>query len=522
MALTKVTNDLQDALAAAQPTITSVGTLTGLTVTGEITANGGIALGDNDELTLGDSDEFKIKHHASGYTHLQNTVGTLYIDSDSVTFRDDDGSPSNTVISQTGINITGTASVTHATANEYVATFQNSGNNNKLKIGNNSSGYINIQGARVDNGNPYNLSLQSEGGNVGVGVEVVSSWTKLQVAGTAGAQTGAKQALYVTSPSAVAGEGVGIRMSASSGSHEAVGIIGMVNNASGNSGSMTFHTYNGGATIPEVARFDNSGNFLIGKQTDALSTAGAVIRPAGNANLSVSNAACLHVNRLGGQGHMIQLYNSGNSVGNIGSAGGILYVSGPLAGGLKFSNYDSTHASIFPVTTTGGIADNLHDLGYSGARFDDIYATNGTIQPSDRNEKQDIAELSDAEQRVAVACKGLLRKFRWKDSVAEKGDAARIHFGIIAQDLQVAFAAQGLDAGDYAMFISSTWWETQTEVDAVEAVEATEDTEAVEAADAYTRTDMFYTLAEAPTVATERTRLGVRYPELLAFIISAI
>ncbi len=37
MALTKVTNDLQDALAAAQPTITSVGTLTGLTVGGNTT-----------------------------------------------------------------------------------------------------------------------------------------------------------------------------------------------------------------------------------------------------------------------------------------------------------------------------------------------------------------------------------------------------------------------------------------------------------------------------------------------------
>jgi hypothetical protein len=40
MALTKVTNDLQDALAAAQPTITSVGTLTGLTVSGAINVNG--------------------------------------------------------------------------------------------------------------------------------------------------------------------------------------------------------------------------------------------------------------------------------------------------------------------------------------------------------------------------------------------------------------------------------------------------------------------------------------------------
>jgi hypothetical protein len=137
-----------------------------------------------------------------------------------------------------------------------------------------------------------------------------------------------------------------------------------------------------------------------------------------------------------------------------------------------------------PCTNTGANDDNSLDLGASFARFDDIYATNGTIQTSDRNEKQDIEVLSDAETRVAQACKGLLRKFRWQDAVAEKGDDARIHFGIIAQDLQDAFAAEGLDAGRYAMFISSTWTDEET--------------------------------------GEERTRLGVRYPELLAFIIGAM
>ena len=135
---------------------------------------------------------------------------------------------------------------------------------------------------------------------------------------------------------------------------------------------------------------------------------------------------------------------------------------------------------------------------------------------------------------MAVAAKGLLRKFRWKDAVAEKGDKARTHFGIIAQDLQAAFAAEGLDASDYAMFISTTWWETQTEVAAVEAVEAqdavynedgepvTEAVEAVEAKEAYTRIDTYNSEEEAPEGATEKTRMGVRYSELLAFIIAAI
>jgi len=169
--------------------------------------------------------------------------------------------------------------------------------------------------------------------------------------------------------------------------------------------------------------------------------------------------------------------------------------SGSSGAGLKFETVASTYR-VRPCNGYGATRDNQVDLGYSTARFDDIFATNGTIQTSDRNEKQDIAELSEAESRVAVACKGLLRKFKWRDAVASKGNDARTHFGIIAQDLQDAFTAEGLDAGDYAMFISTTWWEHNGED--------------------------FEIQSDAPEGAVEKTRLGVRYPELLAFIIAAI
>ena len=171
----------------------------------------------------------------------------------------------------------------------------------------------------------------------------------------------------------------------------------------------------------------------------------------------------------------------GTSVGSIGAETGNLNINSASTGflstvGTRRLNWDADQ--LYPMV------DNVYNLGHPSYRYDDIYATNGTIQTSDRNEKQDIAVLSEAEQRVAVAAKGLLRKFRWKDSVAEKGDDARIHFGIIAQDLQAAFEAEGLDAGDYAMFISTTWTDEETN--------------------------------------EEKTRMGVRYSELLAFIISAI
>jgi len=249
---------------------------------------------------------------------------------------------------------------------------------------------------------------------------------------------------------------------------------------------MSFET--GGS---EAMRLDSSGNVGIGTS---------------------SPSTTLDVNRSG-DGNVVAFSEGGSAVGYVlfrSSGQDLMLESGR---NLQFRsneagierNINFTNEFFAPF----GVNDDSLDLGRNSARWDDIFATNGTIQTSDRNEKQDIEALSDAEARVAVACKGLMRKFRWKSAVEEKGDDARIHFGIIAQDLQDAFAAEGLDAGRYGMFISSTWWEaeeTYTDDDGVEQ----------------TRTNTYDTLEAAPEGAIERTRMGVRYPELLAFIIAAI
>jgi hypothetical protein len=250
------------------------------------------------------------------------------------------------------------------------------------------------------------------------------------------------------------------------------------------SGVMIFGTNN-----TERMRIDSSGHLLVGKSTSAFGTQGIELQSDGEL-IATKNGTPIYVNRITTDGAMQNFYKDGSLVGSIGVGGSSAQLiigsgntgSGGTAAGLRF---DLANNAIEPWNVvTNASADNIIDLGFSSIRFDDIYATNGTIQTSDRNEKQDIAELSEAEQRVAVAAKGLLRKFRWKDAVAEKGDEARTHFGIIAQDLQAAFAAEGLDAGDYAMFIHTTWTDEET--------------------------------------GEERSRMGVRYSELLAFIIAAI
>ena len=306
---------------------------------------------------------------------------------------------------------------------------------------------------------------------------------------------------------------------------EHASITSYTDSGGANSGSLIFatNTTANSTAATEAMRIDSSGNVLVGKTTDAFGTSGIALRGT-VADFTRDGGPSINVNRLTSDGSSIVFHKAGANVGSIGTSGGYLTIG---TGGAGLIFIDSSRISPWNVSTNSS-TDNFINLGEAYGRFAVIYAATGSINTSDRNEKQDIDVMSEAETRVAVACKGLMRKFRWKDAVAEKGDDARIHFGIIAQDLQDAFAAEGLDASRYAMFCSDTWWETQTDVSAVEAVAEVLDeegnvvTEAVEAKEAYIRTDHYDTLEEAPEGATERTRLGVRYSELLAFIIGAL
>ena len=274
-------------------------------------------------------------------------------------------------------------------------------------------------------------------------------------------------------------------------------------------------------TVAESMRIDSLGKLLVGTTDTQLYSrntgSGFCYRNGASLDILSPSDNALILNRAGSDGSIAEFRKDGTTLGSIGASGSAAYLVLNANSGVGVGLFGSSNngGCLLPANETGAAVDNVKDLGRPDIRWDDIYATNGTIQTSDRNEKQDIDVMSEAETRVAVACKGLIRKFRWIDAVAEKGDDARIHFGIIAQDLQDAFTAEGLDAGRYAMFISSTWWEADR---VVPAVEATDDAEAVAER---TVTDTYDTLEEAPEGATERTRLGVRYPELLAFIIGA-
>lgn len=101
-------------------------------------------------------------------------------------------------------------------------------------------------------------------------------------------------------------------------------------------------------------------------------------------------------------------------------------------------------------------------LGNGNRRWTDIYANNGTIQTSDRNQKQDIVDLEndtllDAWENVNLVT------YKFKSAVETKGKSARTHIGYVAQDIQEQLAKYDIDASEYGLFCHDSW-EEQEEV----------------------------------------------------------
>lgn len=254
---------------------------------------------------------------------------------------------------------------------------------------------------------------------------------------------------------------------------------------------LRFYTHGAATTttdeLTERMRIDSGGNVLVGKTTLDNSNIGCRFNATGDGSFVASGNRALVVVRKSSDGEMALFLKDSTTVGKLTTRSG-QFAIGCTGTGLEFN--DSNDAIIPFSPNANNTRDNALDLGMSSVRFNQAYIYNGVTQGSDEREKQEIAQLDEAETRVAVACKGLLRKWRWKDAVEAKDNnpssdkIARIHFGIIAQNLKAAFEAEGLDAGRYGMFMHDTWTDEET--------------------------------------GEERDRMGIRYSELLAFIIAAI
>lgn len=212
-------------------------------------------------------------------------------------------------------------------------------------------------------------------------------------------------------------------------------------------------------------------------------------------------------------------YNSGVKAIFDFNTGGYLGISGPVTGvnGFLWSTVSKPAQATFAYDFSSDYftqwvngaesyryystqfipaTDNNKTLGNSSARWSVVYAGTGVINTSDIREKEQIRSISDKEKAVAIKIKSLLKAFKFKDAVKEKGNKAPIHFGVIAQEVKTAFESEGLVVEDYALFCYDEW---------AEEAEVKDDEGIV-----------------IKPYQPAGNRYGIRYDDLLVFVISAL
>ena len=109
----------------------------------------------------------------------------------------------------------------------------------------------------------------------------------------------------------------------------------------------------------------------------------------------------------------------------------------------------STTATFAPNVT------NVLTLGASGKVWKQLFAGTTTISTSDERKKQQINDIPDA---VLDAWGEVnFKQFKFNDAVEEKGDSARLHIGMIAQEIDRVFKKHNLNAADYGLFCYDEW-----------------------------------------------------------------
>ena len=304
-------------------------------------------------------------------------------------------------------------------------------------------------------------------------------------------------------------------------------------------GHMRFSTNN-----TEALRLDSSQNLLVGKTSISSAVAGCEIKSGGQLFATKDGDYCARFNRLTTDGAVIQIQQAGVLVGSIGTEGTKLDING--GGSLAFSINGSEKVQVESTGITRPGTDNTQSLGKASFRWSTVYAGTGSINTSDERTKTEVVDVEtlamDAGDLISV------KQFKFKDAVESKGSDARLHFGVIAQEVKAAFESVGLDGFAYGVLCYDEWedefktvtvepavYETNIITPAVEGVEAVaeelnedgdvivEAVEAVEAVEEVTEQVLVTpAVTEEQLVTPAGNRYGVRYDELMALKIACL
>jgi hypothetical protein len=229
-----------------------------------------------------------------------------------------------------------------------------------------------------------------------------------------------------------------------------------------------------------------------------------------NLTVDYASKSCLVVGRIpdfeANVLNVVHIGSDGVTFGNSGDKGGLFLdndnvtlLSGSEASGrLVIKDIgDTTCSMLVNGNSTYGVngvvypeVDNTTNFGLATHRWANIYAGTGTINTSDAREKV-FLEIATAEREAAKELKDAIRKFKFSSAIDRKGEGtSRIHFGVSAQEVGDIMLSHGLDPARYAFFCYDKW---DDDLD-----------------------------SDGNIITIAGDRYGIRYEELLCFIIGAL
>lgn len=197
---------------------------------------------------------------------------------------------------------------------------------------------------------------------------------------------------------------------------------------------------------------------------------------------------------------------------NIGQTGKATLILSGDSTNLKLWNGGGGNIQFGGTPALTAFGDNQTSLGVASNRWIDIYAVNGVIQTSDERLKQQFTSLDEAERNAAIEIKQSIKKYKFNHAVDLKGDGARWHIGVSAQNIINIMQAYGLEPLNYAFICFDEW---------------DEETEEIVQNENYIDEDGNHRSREINTGKLQVTkgagnRYAVRYDELAMFIISSL
>lgn len=155
---------------------------------------------------------------------------------------------------------------------------------------------------------------------------------------------------------------------------------------------------------------------------------------------------------------------TGGRSGQIAHLGGLMVISAD-EGDVQV-RHAGTPSWLFTASAFSPRTDDASVVGTASFRPSQYFAVSDTINTSDSREKTPLRGLTQAERAVAIRLSRLPGVYQWLSAIERKGEEkARLHVGVVAQDVQAAFEAEGLDGFRYGVLCWDEWEAEEAQYD---------------------------------------------------------